>query len=269
MTLLVVAAMLADLLTFALVVPLVGIGAELNPVMASGYAQHGLLVVAALKLAALAAIVLLVARVGRPRLRVLAASIGIVVGVTGAAGNVTAWAALTPRPAPESTPAASPRQGDGGPPRPSVVALARTGQPDSDHPGARPATPSPGRTRIPSRTVRMSASATGLTPAAQVPSGAAGTTLRGIASWFRSPSNVSAAGPRLRAALGPAWRGVHVRVCHADRCTLTVLGDTMRADRLVDLDDDAFRALAPLSVGVLAVTLTPIPAPPATTRETP
>jgi hypothetical protein len=90
-TALVAAAMLADLLTFALVVPLVGIGAELNPVMASGYAQHGLLVVAALKLAALAAIVLLVARVRRPRLRVLAAGIAIVVGVTGAASNVTAW----------------------------------------------------------------------------------------------------------------------------------------------------------------------------------
>jgi hypothetical protein len=90
-TALVTLAMLADLITFALVVPLVGIGAELNPVMAAGYVQGGLLVVAALKLAALAAIVLLVARVRRPRLRHLAASIGIVVGVTGAASNVTAW----------------------------------------------------------------------------------------------------------------------------------------------------------------------------------
>jgi hypothetical protein len=41
----------------------------------------------------------------------------------------------------------------------------------------------------------------------------------------------------------------------------------MRADRLVDLDDDAFRALAPLSVGVLAVTLTPIPSPPPTSTK--
>jgi len=91
MTTLVAAAMLADLITFAAVIETVGIGAELNPVMASGYAQHGLLVVAALKLAALVAIVLLVARVRRPRLRHLAASIAIVVGVTGAASNVTAW----------------------------------------------------------------------------------------------------------------------------------------------------------------------------------
>jgi hypothetical protein len=91
MTILVAAAMLADLLTFAAVIETVGIGAELNPVMASGYTQGGILIVAALKLAALAAIVLLVARVRRPRLRHLAASIGIVVGVTGAASNVTAW----------------------------------------------------------------------------------------------------------------------------------------------------------------------------------
>jgi len=191
----------------------------------------------------------------------------LVVALIFGAGVLVGRASAS-RPAPESTPAASPRQGDGGPPRPSAVALARTGQPDS-HPGARPAARVRSGFAPPSRTVRMSASATGLMPAAQVPSGAAGTTLRGWASWFRSPSNVSAAGPRLRAALGPAWRGVHVRVCHADRCTLTVLGDTMRADRLVDLDDDAFRALAPLSVGVLAVTLTPIPVPPATTKETP
>jgi len=91
MTALVAAAMLADLLTFAAVIETVGIGAELNPIMAAGFTQGGIAIVAALKLAALAAIVLLVARVRRPRLRVLAAGIAIVVGVTGAASNVTAW----------------------------------------------------------------------------------------------------------------------------------------------------------------------------------
>ena len=88
---LVVIAMTLDLATFAAVIEVVGIGAELNPVMASGYGQGGIVIVAALKLAALAAIVLLVARVRRPRLRALAAAIAIVVGVTGAASNVTAW----------------------------------------------------------------------------------------------------------------------------------------------------------------------------------
>ena len=247
MTALVAAAMLADLLTFWWAIPTVGIGAELNPVMASGYTQGGIVIVAALKLAALAAIVLLVARVRIRRLRVLAAGIAIVVGVTGAASNVTAWAASTPRPAQQAV--FSPASG-------------RTGQPD-DHPGAQPAGPVPGR---------ITPSTSAVTASGPESTGNPGTArpLRGYASWFRSPAGVSAAGPALRAALGPGWRGTSVRVCHADRCTVTVLGDWMRADRLVDLDDDAFRALAPLSVGVLAVTLTPIPAPPVTsTRETP
>jgi hypothetical protein len=147
-----------------------------------------------------------------------------------------------------------------------VVALARPGQPDN-HPGARPAARVRSGFAPPSRTVRMSASATGLTPAAQVPSGAAGTTLRGIASWFRSPSNVSAAGPRLRAALGPAWRGVHVRVTAGSRSVVVMLGDFMRADRLIDLDYRDFQQLAPLSVGVLRVTITPIPSPPPTSTD--
>ena len=94
MTALVTLAMLADLITFAAVIEVVGIGAELNPVMAQGYSLGGIVIVAALKLAALAAIVLLVARVRTRRLRVLAASIAIVVGVTGAASNVTAWASV-------------------------------------------------------------------------------------------------------------------------------------------------------------------------------
>jgi hypothetical protein len=96
---------------------------------------------------------------------------------------------------------------------------------------------------------------------------AAAGTISGVATWFRSPQGVSAAGPALRDALGPGWRGTSVQVCHDERCVVTVLGDWMRADRLVDLDDDAFRALAPLSVGVLAVTLTVIPDPPVTASE--
>lgn len=143
---------------------------------------------------------------------------------------------------------------------PAGLILGRSGQPDG-HPGARRPAKGPGRI--------TPSSATGMRPApTEAPETAL--TLSGIATWYRSPAGVSAAGPDLRAALGSGWRGTTVQVCHADRCTVTVLGDWMRADRLVDLDDDAFRALAPLSVGVLAVTLTPIPAPPVTsTRETP
>ena len=86
----------------------------------------------------------------------------------------------------------------------------------------------------------------------------------GLASWFRSPAGVSAAGPRLRSALGPGWRGTRVRVCTATACATTKLGDWMRADRLIDLDSPVFARLAPLSVGLLPVTVTPILTPPET-----
>jgi hypothetical protein len=239
---LVALAMLADLITFAAVIETVGIGAELNPVMAAGYSQAGILAVAALKLAALAAIVLLVARVRTRRLRVLAAGIAIVVGLTGAASNVNAWASRPARVEPAHLPAG--------------LILGRTGAPASLRavPPVRItiATPVTGRGPVASRDPRTAVS------------------LRGYATWFNSPAGVSAAGPDLRAALGPGWRGTHVLVCHDERCVVTVLGDTMAADRLVDLHRPLFARLAPLSTGVLAVTLTPIPAPPVTsTRETP
>ena len=81
--------------------------------------------------------------------------------------------------------------------------------------------------------------------------------LRGTATWFRSPSGVSAAGPALRAALGPGWRGTRVKVCHGGRCLWTVLGDwcLCRDDRVIDLHAPLFARLAPLSRGVLEVTV--------------
>ena len=90
---------------------------------------------------------------------------------------------------------------------------------------------------------------------ALAPPGASGTPLvSGTASWFRSPADVSAAGPALRRWLGPGWRGTHLRACAGDRCVLTVVADWCRCpDRLIDLDDDAFARLAPLAVGVIAV----------------
>lgn len=109
-------------------------------------------------------------------------------------------------------------------------------------------------------------SATGTRPApAEAPRTAA--SLRGTATWFRSPAGVSAAGPALRAALGSGWRGTSVRVCTATACVVTVLGDWMRADRLIDLDAPLFARLAPLSVGVLRVTVTALPQPPMTSTR--
>ena len=101
--------------------------------------------------------------------------------------------------------------------------------------------------------------------------GAASSAVAGLATWFASPADVSAAGPALRRALGPRWRGSHVLVCSGGRCVVTVLGDWCACGprggtpTVIDLDDDVFARLAPLSRGRIAVTVTPIPAPPPTT----
>jgi hypothetical protein len=88
---LVAGAMAADLLTFALVVPLVGIGAESNPVMAAAYAQFGLVMVTLLKAACTVALMAAVLLVHGPRLRELTAVFAISFGLLGTLGNVTAW----------------------------------------------------------------------------------------------------------------------------------------------------------------------------------
>ena len=88
---LVAGAMAADLLTFALVVPLVGIGAESNPIMAAGYAQFGLVMVALLKAACTVGLMAAVLLVRKGRLRVLTAVFAMSFGLLGVLGNVTAW----------------------------------------------------------------------------------------------------------------------------------------------------------------------------------
>ncbi len=91
MIVLIVAAMAADLLTFALAVPAVGIGAEMNPVMARGYADIGLVSVILLKTACTVAICLLVLRVRRRRMRRLAITMALAIPLIGVAGNLTSW----------------------------------------------------------------------------------------------------------------------------------------------------------------------------------
>ena len=86
--------------------------------------------------------------------------------------------------------------------------------------------------------------------------------LRGTASWYPAGSTDAAAGPALRAMLGKGWRGATVRVCNAQRaCTAVTLTDWCQCyrgtdtERLIDLPIDAFRALAPLSRGLVMVTV--------------
>jgi hypothetical protein len=85
----------------------------------------------------------------------------------------------------------------------------------------------------------------------------------GEATWYDDGSGYyGAAGPVLREALGgdPAFRGQTVRVC-ADDCVLVRLtdwcacGDRGGVPTLIDLSPDAFARLAPLSAGVIDVTI--------------
>jgi hypothetical protein len=83
--------------------------------------------------------------------------------------------------------------------------------------------------------------------------------LSGRASWYRAPAGTAAAGPALRRALGD-WRGSRVQVC-ASRCVVVSLTDWCQCyrgedrERLIDLSDDAFARLAPLSRGLVRVTV--------------
>lgn len=94
-------------------------------------------------------------------------------------------------------------------------------------------------------------------------------TLAGVSSWYCSSSSpctrgygpddlVGAAGPALRAALGPDWRGRVVTVVAGGRSVAIELVDICRCpgDRVVDLTSGAFTRLAPLARGLVRVTVT-------------
>jgi hypothetical protein len=90
--------------------------------------------------------------------------------------------------------------------------------------------------------------------------GSVGTVLQsGVATWYDAPSpQDAAAGPALRVG---DWRGSWVVVRAGDRSVTVRLTDHCWCvdrngrDTLLDLDDVAFSRLAPLSAGVVAVTV--------------
>ena len=98
--------------------------------------------------------------------------------------------------------------------------------------------------------------------------------LGGVATWFDAAQGTAAAGPALRNALGSDWRGSIVTVC-ADGCVTVRLtdwcacGDRNGKDTLIDLDRRDFARIAPLSAGVVAVTVgfRAIPLPATDTAE--
>jgi hypothetical protein len=158
-----------------------------------------------------------------------------------------AWTvAPTPRPSQHADlgPAAPRMTPDGVSPVPSPDVAARTGSPDTE-PAPMSASPSPTGTR-PAATARPKAA----TPLRH--------RLSGTATWFRSPAGVSAAGPALRAAVGPGWRGQRVTVVGPAGTARTVLGDWCACGkgRVIDLDDNVFRAVCgALSRGVCTATV--------------
>jgi len=89
--------------------------------------------------------------------------------------------------------------------------------------------------------------------------------LVGIATWYRYRPGEAAAGPALRAWLGTGWRHTRVVVC-AKACVVVTLSDYCGCPgkRIVDLDSRSFRALAPLSQGIVRVTVSRLPVGPAT-----
>jgi hypothetical protein len=83
--------------------------------------------------------------------------------------------------------------------------------------------------------------------------------LIGLATWYGAPAGTAAAGRALRRLLGKGWRGQTVRVCGISTCIRVTLRDWCACGprhgvpTLLDLSDDAFARLAPLSRGVLRV----------------
>jgi hypothetical protein len=96
--------------------------------------------------------------------------------------------------------------------------------------------------------------------------------ITGQATWYGTGPGRghAAAGSELRTG---DWRGRHVEVCHGARCVEVVLDDWCACGgaRIIDLSDEDFARLAPLSAGVISVTVTsgagapaPVPTAPAT-----
>jgi hypothetical protein len=85
--------------------------------------------------------------------------------------------------------------------------------------------------------------------------------VRGYATWYATgPSGLfAAAGPTLRRALGPGWRGSRVLVCHSRACVEVKLidwcacGARHGVPTVLDLSDEAFAEIARLGSGVVRV----------------
>lgn len=233
MTRVVVVALIAAQLLDVLTRSLMPRWAEANPLVhgmdtPTGWAVKGALLV----------LVFAVQPALRPKYRVIGdvlLVLALMVGSAGAGSNLSVLAATkAPRPALHVPATAS---------APSSEAVGRTPAPSGV--GGSPPLP---MVMDASRSVAPRAVGRSLS----VPA------LTGRASWYRVDGLVAAAGPRLRAALGPGWRGALVTVC-ASACVRVRLVDWCacyrgtRGERLIDLSPEAFAKLAPLASGIVRV----------------
>lgn len=170
---------------------------------------------------------------------------GLALGLTASAS--------TSRPVQQSAPIAPAATGfeEGGVPSPA--AAGRTAAPSSGAATVPPATPAPDRQRAErSHEPRVA-------PRARPARHPATTFLvAGWSTWYAWRPGEAAAGPALRRALGPGWRGSVVTVCAA-RCTVVRLtdwcacGSRHGVSTVIDLDVRTFAQLAPTSRGVIRV----------------
>lgn len=83
----------------------------------------------------------------------------------------------------------------------------------------------------------------------------------GYATWYATPGYTAAAGPVLRDVLGSEWRGSVVVVEHHGKTVAVQLtdfcacGERAGLPTFLDLSDAAFAELAPLSAGVIEVSV--------------
>jgi rare lipoprotein A (peptidoglycan hydrolase) len=85
----------------------------------------------------------------------------------------------------------------------------------------------------------------------------ASVSVSGTATWYGTGPGAgdAAAGAELRTG---KWRGRAVTVCSGGKCVSVRLTDwcACKGNRIIDLSDEDFRRLAPLSVGIINVTVT-------------
>ena len=229
-----------DLATYALGAPQY----EANPIMRA----LPVLGVAIAKTAGVALALLVLSAIRTPSIQSLALGIGIAVAAFGVGANTASLSILVvgwaPRPVP--VPAPIPSAGTGyerdvmtsAPGRtaaPPVAAPIPTHRHDRDRARVTVDVLDP----IPSRTPQRPAHGRS-----------------GVASWFAAPGATAAAGPALRALLGRGWRGQRVTVCRPATgvCVALRLTDWCACPHgVIDLSDDAFARLAPLSRGLVRV----------------